>query len=237
MSEREKVKSKIQALLNKTTGNGCTLEEAMAAAKKAGELMDFYQIQITELEIREESCKKIMIEKTKKKSDPMKKINMAIAHYCQVKTWTHGNKGYVYFGLPQDVEMAEYLHEFVLSFVSSEMDNMKNTKEYMMYPYHKRRYVASFLAGLQDRVYSKLNMLGNEREAELEQAVTKCTDLVIVKEEVIDRDFDKLGIKLRNISNSRSITSRNGYNNGDEAGRKFSVKHGIGSGNKTKQIA
>lgn len=53
---RRAAAARIRALLMKTVDNGCTEEEAMAAAAKAGELMDRYGLESSEVEIRAEKC-------------------------------------------------------------------------------------------------------------------------------------------------------------------------------------
>ena len=52
--DREVVARRVRALLEKTTSNGCTEAEALAAAEKARALMDAYRLTQSDLEIAAE---------------------------------------------------------------------------------------------------------------------------------------------------------------------------------------
>ena len=49
----DKLKTRIQALRTKTIDNGCTEDEALSAAAKVAELLDRYDLSLTDVEIRE----------------------------------------------------------------------------------------------------------------------------------------------------------------------------------------
>jgi hypothetical protein len=51
-----RVKLKIKALAAKTLDNGCTEHEAMTAATKVGELLEQYNLSMSECDVREEKC-------------------------------------------------------------------------------------------------------------------------------------------------------------------------------------
>ena len=52
----DKLKTRIQALRAKTIDNGCTEDEALAAAAKVAELLDRHDLSLTDIEIRETPC-------------------------------------------------------------------------------------------------------------------------------------------------------------------------------------
>ena len=52
MDNREKMYDKIRALLSKTTANGCTEEEYLAALGKARALMDAHEITGDDLQLK-----------------------------------------------------------------------------------------------------------------------------------------------------------------------------------------
>ena len=62
-TKREKVASVVEALLAKTTENGATEAEAMAAAEKARELMDRYQIEPVRRGLEQEGVHKVSIKR------------------------------------------------------------------------------------------------------------------------------------------------------------------------------
>ena len=51
-----RLKSRIQGLRSKTTDNGCTEAEALLAAAKVAELLDRYDLSLTDVEIRDAPC-------------------------------------------------------------------------------------------------------------------------------------------------------------------------------------
>ena len=57
-SERQEIAAKVRALLAKTVDKGCTEQEAVAAASKAKELMDRYQVDLSEAELEEDGFAK-----------------------------------------------------------------------------------------------------------------------------------------------------------------------------------
>ena len=48
----DKLRARIQTLRAKTIDNGCTEGEALAAAAKVSELLDRYELSLTDVEIR-----------------------------------------------------------------------------------------------------------------------------------------------------------------------------------------
>ena len=48
----DKLKLRIQALRAKTIDNGCTEDEALSAAAKVAELLDRYDLSLTDIDIR-----------------------------------------------------------------------------------------------------------------------------------------------------------------------------------------
>src|SRR6188472_2763823 len=75
---REKMLDKIRALLSKTTENGCTEEEYLAALAKARALMDAYEITEADLQLTKEEG--VVLCKEKAGSDPHHiKFNMSSA--------------------------------------------------------------------------------------------------------------------------------------------------------------
>ena len=62
-ADLEKLKGRIQALRAKTVENGCTEEEALSAAAKVADLLDQYDLSLTDVELREEACERAEFER------------------------------------------------------------------------------------------------------------------------------------------------------------------------------
>ena len=54
----DKLRTRIQGLRAKTIDNGCTESEALSAAAKVAELLDRYDLSLTDVEIREVPCER-----------------------------------------------------------------------------------------------------------------------------------------------------------------------------------
>jgi len=160
MSEIDKIKKKVNALLAKTVNNGCTEKEALFAAEKAGELMDHYQLSMTDLEIKEQNCVKINVETGGVKRGPIDNCVIALARYCDVKIWfSKGHWGketvrdaegnvvykkngysklksvmhsskYGVFGLKSDTELFEYLFDVINTMMRVELEAFKASDSY-----------------------------------------------------------------------------------------------------------
>lgn len=57
--ELNKVKARIKALAEKTTEQGCSEAEAMAAAEKVGQLLEQFNLSMEEIDVREQKCMKV----------------------------------------------------------------------------------------------------------------------------------------------------------------------------------
>ena len=83
----EKLKARIQALRAKTIANGCTEGEALTAAAKVAELLDRYDLSLTDVELREAVCERRAYETRRKKRIPLDECIGAVASFCDCKVW------------------------------------------------------------------------------------------------------------------------------------------------------
>jgi hypothetical protein len=87
-TERQEIAAKVRALLAKTVDQGCTEQEAIAAAAKAKELMDRYQVDLSEIELEEEGFVQDYAEgPEQRKLNVQDLIGWDIARYCEVESW------------------------------------------------------------------------------------------------------------------------------------------------------
>jgi hypothetical protein len=191
---------KIRALLSKTVDKGCTEAEAMMAAAKAKELIDRYQIDMSEADIAEEGYVKGTAE-----SDMGRKFNVqnwlagSIARYCETKYWmTHNHGGHrrktriVFFGLKSDVEFANWLLTGLEAFVWTKADEFGGD-------YYEKR---NFAMGCCNRIAERLREAIKEREARNVTMSQTGKSLVVVKGQLVESEFKKLGLRLRNSGGS-----------------------------------
>ena len=136
------LKARIQALRAKTVDNGCTESEALSAAAKVAELLDRYDLSLSDVEIREAACEQRAFETYRKKRMPLDGCVGAIAHFCDCRVWREKNAAgearYVFFGLRSDVEVAHYMTELIDGAVRSELGRYKTSKAYQKFRHNER---------------------------------------------------------------------------------------------------
>ncbi|HSH99404.1 MAG TPA: DUF2786 domain-containing protein, partial [Reyranella sp.] len=83
----DKLRTRIQGLRAKTIANGCTEGEAMAAAAKVAELLDRYDLSLSDVEIREAPCERRVYETHHRKRIPLDDCIGAVADFCDCRVW------------------------------------------------------------------------------------------------------------------------------------------------------
>ena len=238
LSAVDKLKTRIQGLRAKTTDNGCTEAEALLAAAKVAELLDRYDLSLTDVEIRHAPCGRREYETHRKKRIPLDDCIGAIANFCDCRVWREKNQAgearYVFFGLRSDIEVAHYLTELIDNAVRSELGRYKTSAGYRRFR-HQDRHVAnsSFTLGMVASIADKLTAMKAERDA-----VNNGTgrDLVVLKASVVDAELDKLDLKLRVVRRPSRMVSTSAYEAGSAAGASLAINPGIGEAQRTQTV-
>ena len=200
MSDQDKIKQKIFHLLQKTVDNGATEHEALQAAKKAGELMDQYNINISDVEIRDTKCVQHTIETGATNRVKIDGCMSAIAQYCDVKIWfTKGkNSKYNIFGLNPDVEMFKYLYQIINNAYNNSLKEFKNSSYYnSLSSGEKRSATTSFGHSFSTRIYYRLKEMKQKRDDDMNEQTGR--QVVVVKHETVQEEFKKANVKLKKV--------------------------------------
>ena len=229
LSTVDKLKTRIQGLRAKTTDNGCTQAEALLAAAKVAELLDRYDLSLTDVEIRHAPCGRREYETHRKKCISLDDCIGAIASFCDCRVWREKNQAgearYVFFGLRSDIEVAHYLTELIDNAVRSELGRYKNSVAYRRFR-HQNRHMASssFTLGMVASIADKLMAMKWERDA-----VNNGTGrgLVVLKASVVDGELAKLDLKLRTVRRVTRMVSSTAYEAGETAGASLAINPGI----------
>jgi hypothetical protein len=225
----DKLKLRIQALRAKTIDNGCTEDEALSAAAKVAELLDRYDLSLTDVEIREAPCERREYETHRKKRIPLDDCVGAVANFCDCRVWREKNQAgetrYVFFGLRSDIEVANYLTELIDTAVRSELGRYKTTSEYRRFR-HKERHLAnsSFALGMVASIAHKLTAMKAARD-KVNSGSGRA--LVVLKAAIVDAEFGKLDLKLRMLRGTSRIVSTMAYESGGAAGASLAINPGI----------
>ncbi len=226
----DKLKLRIQALRAKTIDNGCTEDEALSAAAKVAELLDRYDLSLSDIDIRAAPCERRAYETWRKKRIPLDDCVGAVAHFCDCRVWREKNQAgesrYVFFGLRSDIEVAHYLTELIDTAVRSEAGRYKTTPDYRRFRHNERHLAnASFALGMVASIADKLTTMKAERD-EVNHSTGR--GLVVLKASVVDAEFGKLDLNLRSQRSTSRMVSMAAYEAGGVAGSSLAINPAVG---------
>lgn len=221
MTEREKIAARIRALLAKTVANGCTEDEAIAAAGKAAELLERYNMTLDEAELRASPFTRRRERYDDAVGARLWKVAQAIADLVGCRYWSSATGVFPvsvdFFGFEHEVEIATYLLEICRR---SMLDGEKrmNARYALLVPSRRRGKVLPFLDGMADALARRIRALNPPKPPG--------RGLVVVRNDLIDRALQDEGIKLKDV---RMRPSRNGetYFDGVKAGQAVSLNPGL----------
>jgi hypothetical protein len=226
----ERLVQRIHALRAKTVAQGCTEEEALAAAEKAAELLDRYGLSLGEVEFRAQPCMGIGIQTNRRLLAPIDSCVPGIAAFFDCRVWVEHVDSrplrYVFFGLRGDVAATEYLYNLVEQAFQTETDVFRASPLYTRMAGARRSATHSFQIGLGRGICDKLNQLQAARDASRRSASGR--DLVPVKAAMVDEEVAKLGLDLhtRALGRGRRVLS-DAFSAGEAAGRRFEYRQAI----------
>jgi len=220
VADLDRLTARIQALRAKTIANGCTEEEALAAAAKVAELLDRYELSLSDVEMRAAPCDRLAYESGRKKRIPLDDCVGAIAAFCDCKVWreknTAGEAAYVFFGLKADIAAAHALAELIDTAVRTELGRYKTSREYLRFRHQDRHMAnASFALGMVARIGERLMAMKAERDA-----VNRSSgrDLVVLKTSIVEAEMEKLDLRLRTVRSRGRMVMTDAYEAGESAG-------------------
>ena len=228
-TDLDKLKARLQALRAKTITNGCTEEEALSAAAKVAELLDRHDLSISDLEIREELCGQAVVESNRKQRQPISACIPAIADFCDCKAWREkdgdGKIRYVFFGLKPGIEMARYVYDVIASAMQTAWQDYSRSRRFIRYTQDEK---GSFLFGMAISISDKLADMKAARD-EANRA-NSGRDLVVVRHAIVDQEFEKLNLYLRQGRASGKKVTAEAFEAGQSAGQALAIHPGIGTG-------
>lgn len=124
-----KIKTRIRALREKTAANGCTEEEAIAAANKAAELLSKHGLVEADLssDLFDFSTHRVG------KRSPLEVIWVATARFADCKVWLERAADGVrvtFFGRDVDVLVAEYVHDVLTAATKRAIREFRTSETY-----------------------------------------------------------------------------------------------------------
>lgn len=238
--KRTDLLDKISALLNKTSRNGCTEAEAIAAAELAEKMMAKYGLSLAELETVKpgEACEADGTPIGNRRSHEVTHVSSAIADYTNTRYWysrhgliatgrdsyrQHKHRGFivVFFGLAADVQVAIYLTNTLRVAMDSEWEAYWQTHGKTSEISHQTAR-ANFMRGMAARLDARLH----EMKQQQDQATNNCRAIVLAKDRIVTGAFEASGIKLRRVGISEPRGDAPAFRAGAAAGERITIARG-----------
>lgn len=223
-AKREKIISKVQALLAKTVAAGCSEQEAMSAAAMADDLMRQYDLSYTDIEAEVEAdvygARKRAMPNTARRRSPHE-VNycvIEVAKYWDCRAWQGKDGLLVFFGERNDTENAHQMIALLQSAMDAELGRY-NKSPARPKTVHGKTIRTSFMMGMVRRLNERLRELKAARSQA--NAPRTGTALVVVKTQVVNNKFTVYArdnnIKIRVTTSRRRTGSDAAYGAGQFA--------------------
>ena len=260
VNELDAVKRRIRALAEKTISNGCTESEAMLAMEKVGELLQTFNLSMTEVILSEQPCIKEVFDTHSKHTGVVYEVCTNLARFCGVKTWgirEYNSLQVAFFGLESDVQMAMYLSNMIDKSFDRCVEDFKRSDTYY-YSKSRRGSSSDFRKGFSARIRVKLDELHLENvkkekedaafhakemkermlessdsaKAEAARQTTGTALISVAKQRLVDREYEKMGLKLRYTQTQQRIHGYDSYYAGNNAAKSVNLSRPINGHNK-----
>lgn len=192
----------IQGLVERTEERGCTEAEAMEAASKIGALLSQFDLELDEVLARDTSD--MVWQEVYAADYSAASVISGIGTLCSLIVYSCSGATvatYKMFGHKPDIELATYLYE-----VCAEAAD-HGWQQYMNKQGYSKRARDSFRIGFANRVASRMAELRKQRDAENDARAaamgTTGTSLVVLKDQIVQAEYDKVGPKLRTVAGPR----------------------------------
>ena len=223
--ELVRVKTRIRALAEKTTSNGCTEAEALSAAEMVGRLLERYALTMEQVDLRDAPCIQLEVHAGGQRRRPVDGCVVAIARFCDCKVWlTRGEFGvtYVFFGLETDAMLGRYLFDVVAMALRTELTGFK-ARNPRLRDVGLRRAGESFQHGMVARIAARLIAGHAEREASIATQRATGTELMLIKHSIVEQAFARTQTRLVSTRRSSRRIVRSAYQDGIQAGDKVNL--------------
>ena len=140
---------------------------------------------------------------------------------------TRGNVQVVFFGLEQDVKMAEFLFRMIQGTVDAETARFKRTDEYKTARGPKKSASHSFQYGMITRIAARLRTMKEEQAQEVQRSQLSGTDLVLVKQNRVEEEFRTTGTRLVTRRTNARINNFSAHGSGTMAGDRVNLSRPI----------
>jgi len=225
-TKRKRLLDIIQALTQKTVGNGCTESEALAAAEKAQRIMEKYGLSLADLEVIDpvSECEQSETEFGACLHPIVHAAAGAIAEFTGTECWWIGGSSsrLVFLGLPGDVRIATYLAKIIRDAMDLEW-RFWWAVNCGLTPVRPNTARKNFMDGMGVRIACRLYSMKQKRESRNND----CKAIVLRKKNITEKALKATGIKFyaARWSSSENFDDAS-YSAGSAAGTHTSLNAG-----------
>ena len=226
--ERQEILNKLKAFSQRTVENGCTENEAIAAAKAMQSLQNKYNCTLTELDISMTEYVKDSLKLGNRVKHPVWGALYGVQTFTETKIVSYGTEATV-FGQQHKVDNAMYLLTLLQSAMELEWLNYRASEDYYeeAFSHHPRSIRTSFMNGMASRLGSRLVAMHKESRQDVEQPkASNGTALVVIADNALEDSFRK---EYPNLRSSRRYTT-NRSRGASQAGHNAANRVGLHSG-------
>lgn len=222
--DRESISRRIRALRAKTVENGCTEQEAIAAAEALARLLAKYNMTLDEADLRESAFKRHAEEHTDWVGERLWKIADAAAFLTGARYWQSRPGVHPieinFFGFSHEVDVAAYLLEICANPMRRAQANiLARGRNQWLSNRKQRSAVAPYLDGMADRL--------SERIREMKPKQPAGTGLIVLHDALVEQAMEDAGLKTRSSGARRSRDLDPSYFSGRLAGDRVALNRGI----------
>lgn len=238
----ESIKHRIRSLVSKTVQAGCTEAEANLAAEKVGDLLEQYNLSLTDVMLAAEKCILGKHETTSRNRTKLSGCAKAIGRFTDCIVYSgknaEGYRYYAFFGLESDVSMAKYLCEIITSALNEETAKFKRTDEsYIVGLAPRKTLTNNFQEGFVSRINHMLDDMKETKHREHYEACHEKLPILAAKEEKVKHDFKELGITLKKSYGSNRFKYNSGaYSAGSNAASNVNLSRPVNNSGKMKML-
>ncbi len=234
-SELERAKRLINKMADRTTDRGFTEDEALDAASKISQLLEQFDLRLDEVIIRQEKC---VQREVFAPDDAMSSVIVGIGKLCNLVVYNKTEAKpvcYVMFGMERDIELAIFLYE-----ICHEAADVGWAEHIGQGKGHTTKQRESFRMGFGGRLFQRFLELKAERDRHREELRRKAqstgTDLVLMRDGIVEEEFAKTGVRL--VSNNRRNTIRDysAYHMGASHADNVNLNSPLGGGSRPELL-
>lgn len=226
-----KIIETIKALLRKTIENGCTENEALAAAEKARELIDKHEVGESDLHEKQEEAVQTVWTCDGKRMHEVQFSSLSIGRYCEVRAYTarekgSGNRTLNFIGIEHDTLLAYFLVDLFRNCMDSQWRAYQKSGQTPA-GVHGKTIRKNFMVSMARRLNERLDVMTLARTAAQENYDGR--QLVVSKNALIAKKINELGLRLQKTTN-RSRGNAEAARAGQAAGDRVNITTGINKG-------